>query len=251
MRGEKKYPHKPKDVPSNKSNTKNMPTLPYVGLQIDLGRQKGCLRGLSLACLCVSSHLNDGHSRGLNWAHSLSQNNLLHWDGQQNLQPCAYSCPETALPVLSPGQSISAEFRASSRGRKRARRTSPTRQKTREGILEWKEERTERSYNKTQTETRTLRTLYSVLLFSTEMQLQKFCYLATQLHIRIELISNACRGTTAFYKRSLREHALQVIASFIPTLAQCAVKTAPVLKKLSPSSLLSLLPAPTLSPHGH
>lgn len=81
--------------------------------------------------------------------HSLSQNNLLHWDGQQNLQPWAHSCPETALPVLSPGQSISAEFGASSRGRKRARRVSPTRQKTREGILEWKEERTERSYNQT------------------------------------------------------------------------------------------------------
>lgn len=111
--------------------------------------------------------------------HSLSQNNLLHWDGQQNLQPCAYSCPETALPVLSPGQSISAEFGASSRGRKRAGRISPTRQKTREGTLEWKEERTERSYNKTQTETQTVRTLQSAVTFSVEMQLQKFCCLTT------------------------------------------------------------------------
>lgn len=33
-----KHPHKPKDVPSNKSNTKTMPTLPYAILQIDLGR---------------------------------------------------------------------------------------------------------------------------------------------------------------------------------------------------------------------
>jgi len=97
--------------------------------------------------------------------HSLSQNNLLQRDGQQNLQPCAYSCPETALPVLSPGQSISAEFGASSRGRKRARRISPTRQKTREEILEWKEERTERSHNQTQTETQAVRTLYSAVIF--------------------------------------------------------------------------------------
>lgn len=111
------------------------------------------------------------HTRTMNTAedstqHSPSQNNLLHRDGQQNLQPC----PETALPVLSPGQSIAAEFGASSRGRKRARRISPTRQKTREGILEWKEERTERSYNKTQAETQTVRTL---VIFSIEMQLQK------------------------------------------------------------------------------
>lgn len=111
--------------------------------------------------------------------HSLSQNNLLHRDRQQNLQPCAYSCPERALPVLSPGQSISAEFGASSRGRKRARRISPTRQKTREGILEWKEERTERSYNKTQTETQTVRTLHSAAIFYIERQLQKFRYLPT------------------------------------------------------------------------
>lgn len=74
--------------------------------------------------------------------HDLSQNNLCHRDGQQHLQPCVFYCPETALPVLSPGQSISAEFGTSSRGGKRARRISPTRQKTREGILEWKEEKT-------------------------------------------------------------------------------------------------------------
>lgn len=126
--------------------------------------------------------------------HSLSQNNLLHRDGQQNLQPCAHSCPETALPVLPPGQSIAAEFGASSGGRKRARRISPTRHKTREGILEWKEERTERSYNKTQTETQTL---YSVVILSIEMQLQKFCDMTAELHIRIKLISRACKGTTA------------------------------------------------------
>lgn len=180
----KKYPFKPNDVPS-KSNTKNMPTLPYAVLQIDFGRSMGCLRGLSLACLSVSSHLNDEHSRD-STEHSLSQNNLLHRDGQQNLQPCAHSCPETALPVLPPGQSIAAEFGASGGGRKRARRISPTRQKTREGILEWKEERTERSYNKTQTETQTL---YSLVILSTEMQLQKFCDMTAELHIRIKLIS--------------------------------------------------------------
>lgn len=94
----------------------------------DLGRYMGCLSALSLAYLCVSSQLNNEHSRGLDWVH-LSQNNLRHQDGQQNLQPCAFYCPETALPVLSPGQSISAEFGTSSRGRKRARRTSPVRQK--------------------------------------------------------------------------------------------------------------------------
>lgn len=175
------------------------------------------------------------HTRTMNTAedstqHSPSQNNLLHRDGQQNLQPC----PETALPVLSPGQSIAAEFGASSRGRKRARRISPTRQKTREGILEWKEERTERSYNKTQAETQTVRTL---VIFSIEMQVQKFCYLTIKPHCRIDLVSSACRGTAAFSKRPLRERAPQVTVWFILMSAQRAVNTALTLKS-SPRSLL-------------
>lgn len=72
-RGEKKIPLHTKRCSSNKSNTKNMPTLPYAVLQIDFGRLMGCLRGLSLACLSVSSHLNDEHSRGLNWAQSVTK----------------------------------------------------------------------------------------------------------------------------------------------------------------------------------
>lgn len=133
--------------------------------------------------------------------HSLAQNNLLHWDGQQNLQPWAYSCPETALPVLSPGQSISAEFGASSRGRKRARKSSSTRHKTRKGVLEWKDEKTKRNYNKTQTEPQTIRT-FSPLRHGCKN-------LATWTHH----YTSGCswfpvlwKGSTAIYKRSLRDH---------------------------------------------
>lgn len=44
--------------------------------------------------------------------------------------------PTVSLPVLFPGQSTSAELRASSRGRERAR--GPGKSKTREGTLEWR-----------------------------------------------------------------------------------------------------------------
>lgn len=219
---------KPKDIPRNKSNIKNMPTVLYAPLQMDLGGQLGLL-GLSLACLCVSSHLDDEHSRALHWAQpGTKQFASLRWATKPTALSI-HSCPETALPVLPPGQSISAEFGASSRGRERARKSSPTRQKTREGALEWKDERTKRSYNKTQTEPQTVRTLHSGAICFVETQLQKPCCLNSSLPIRTELISGAWKGSTDIYKGFLSQW-------------QVSVPPIQLWKSPVPSSQLSLLP---------
>lgn len=68
---------------------------------------------------------------------SLIQDIWLDTGGQRKLEARWRPRPTTSLPVLFPGQSTSAELRASGRGRERARR--PGRWKTREGALDWKE----------------------------------------------------------------------------------------------------------------
>lgn len=75
----------------------------------------------SLACLGSHRlHRSHEHKRKPQ-ANSLTQNIWLDTDGQRNLEARWGPQPTMALPVLFPGQSTSAELRASGRGRERAR----------------------------------------------------------------------------------------------------------------------------------